>query len=163
MSRENKLAKLWTVIMAEIRPGWCQTNWSASLKERKEMKSRGKHVGWWCVKGWPMQGAEEQVQQTVQTYPRSLTQQDHSQAVQETGKAVKEGIGGLRMAFWMRKEASLEDENRLFLSCLKKAGGRWVDRSARLCCCEQKGQCLVWWDLSTFSTWSGWSCHEKDG
>lgn len=54
--------------------------------------------------GWPMQGAEEQLQQTVQTYPRSLTQQDYSQAVQETGKAVKEGMGAWGWLFgWGKK------------------------------------------------------------
>lgn len=59
------------------------------------MKSIGKNVGWWCVGsgGGPLRVPEEKLQQTLQASPRSLSQQDHSQAVKAAGKAMKEGIG----------------------------------------------------------------------
>lgn len=59
--------------------------------------------------------------------PRACPNKDHSEMVQEAGKAVREGLGVWVLIFeWV---APSEDENRLFLP-----GRRAMKRSASPCC-----------------------------
>lgn len=79
-----------------------------------------------------MQGAGEELQQTLQDTPKTLSQ--GSQLRSPRSYKISEGRdGGLSMAFCMRRVDTSDDENRLFFHCLKKAGGRWIVRRAGLC------------------------------